>query len=63
MEDTMGDVVIVYQIENLGLVYITGISPGVEYSVHVQGKGLPIIGIQTRLMSTPDALPAFCCHG
>jgi hypothetical protein len=43
MENTMGDVVILYQVENLGFVDITGISTGVQYSVNVQGKRLPIV--------------------
>jgi len=60
MKDTMGDVIILYQVENLCFVYITGISPGVKYPVHIQGKGLPIVGIKMRLLLAPDPLPAFC---
>ena len=43
----MGDVVILNQVEDLGFIYVTRISPGVQNSVGIKGKGLSIPVLKT----------------
>ena len=60
MENTMGDVVILDQVKNLGFVNIAGICTRVKYYIHIQGKGLTIVGFKMRLLLSSDSLSAFC---
>ena len=56
MEDPVGDMVIVDQAEDLGLVDIAGIGPRVENAVGVEGKLLAIA--RPVFILAPDRLPA-----
>ena len=42
MQDPVGDVVVLYQIKDLGFVDVAGVGQGVQDPVHIQRKGLSI---------------------
>jgi hypothetical protein len=42
VQDPVGDVVVGDQAEDLGLVDVTGVGPGMEDAVGIQGIGLPV---------------------
>jgi hypothetical protein len=52
MQDPMGDVVIGDQAEDLGLVYVAGVCPGVEDTVGIQRIGLSVTSFRLFLSSS-----------
>ena len=53
MQDPVGDMVIAYHIENLGFINVSGIRPGMENPVSIDGKGLPMAGLRISVPSDP----------
>ncbi len=42
VQDSVGDVVVGDQAKDLGLIDVTGVGPGVEDAISIQGIGLPV---------------------
>lgn len=56
VKNTMGDVIVFHQIEDLGLVDVSGIGPGMKNSICIHGKGKSVIGSQQSFRSAPHRM-------
>jgi hypothetical protein len=57
VQNPVSNVVIVNQVENLGLVNVAGVGQRMEYSVPIQGEMLPVPSFNLFFWSSPDG----CC--
>jgi hypothetical protein len=58
MQDTMGDVIILNQVKNLGLIDVSGVGPGMENSIGIQRIGLAITVMQSLFGHSAKGLGA-----
>ena len=56
MQDPVADVLVLDEVEDLGLVDVAGVSPGMEDAVGVYGKILAVAFFNALLETAPDSL-------